>query len=280
MKNFALLISFIIILESASSEDPYRSAKIRRKFGTMKERDDFVQWRQKHKKRYRTLDDETEASEKWLENYDRIQKHNKAFKEGKVAFKQGLWEYSDLSDDEKENTLLGLKAPPVNRNAPIPAELPQFPIGPMFINWTAEGLTSPVGNQGNCGSCWAWSALGVIDSVIRRKMINLTVSAQQLVDCSKRFCWGCSSGWPKYALDYVQANGIASESSYPYFARNQNCTYDTSMSVTVSVLNKTYNIPTRGKEHDVLSEFRCMHLVSNSIFFYVNFQETRHGYGE
>lgn len=98
---------------------------------------------------------------------------------------------------------------------------------------------------GWCGSCWAFSAQGVIEGILRRRNITIDIAPQQMVDCSLKNCWGCSSGWPKYALDYVRDNGIASEQSYPYVGYDQNCTYSQNMSV--GYINETFNVRTRGK---------------------------------
>ena len=53
----------------------------------------------------------------------------------------------------------------------------------------------------------------------------VSVSEQDLVDCSKRN-YGCNGGWPKYAFqDVIDNNGINTESAYPYKARDGSCKY-------------------------------------------------------
>lgn len=92
------------------------------------------------------------------------------------------------------------------------------------IDWTNLGKVSPVKNQGQCGSCWAFSATGVMESVALLAGQSVNLSEQQLVDCSRpQGNQGCNGGWPSSALNYVKANGIASESAYPYAARDQAC---------------------------------------------------------
>lgn len=92
------------------------------------------------------------------------------------------------------------------------------------VDWTAQGKVTPVKNQGQCGSCWAFSAVGVTESFFLFKGQNTNLSEQQLVDCSRpQGNQGCNGGWPHSALTYVQANGITSESAYPYVARDQQC---------------------------------------------------------
>ena len=88
-------------------------------------------------------------------------------------------------------------------------------------------MVSGVKNQGQCGSCWAFSATGVMESWARKKGQSVNLSEQQLVDCSKSYGnHGCNGGWPSSALKYVIAKGIASQSEYPYTARDGSCRKD------------------------------------------------------
>lgn len=93
------------------------------------------------------------------------------------------------------------------------------------IDWVAQGKVTAVKNQGSCGSCWAFSATGVLESwaLIHGKGTH-SLSEQQLVDCSRaQGNQGCNGGWPSNALNYVKANGIASESEYRYVGKDQSC---------------------------------------------------------
>ena len=92
------------------------------------------------------------------------------------------------------------------------------------IDWVSKGGVTPVKNQGQCGSCWAFSAVGVMESVFKIRGNTVNLSEQQLVDCSRpQGNQGCNGGWPSSALNYVKANGISSGSEYPYVARDQAC---------------------------------------------------------
>ena len=92
------------------------------------------------------------------------------------------------------------------------------------VDWTTQGKVSPVKNQGQCGSCWAFSATGVLESFALINGNSVSLSEQQLVDCSRpQGNQGCNGGWPSSALNYVKANGITTQSAYPYVARDQAC---------------------------------------------------------
>lgn len=92
------------------------------------------------------------------------------------------------------------------------------------IDWTTKGAVSPVKNQGQCGSCWAFSAVGVMESHALLENKQVSLSEQQLVDCSHKYGnEGCNGGYNYQGLAYVKDNGIASTSEYPYTAKTQTC---------------------------------------------------------
>jgi C1A family cysteine protease len=92
------------------------------------------------------------------------------------------------------------------------------------VDWTTQGKVSGIKNQGSCGSCWAFSATGVMESWFLFKGQSVSLSEQQLVDCSRpQGNQGCNGGWPSNALKYVISNGITSEGAYPYVAKDQAC---------------------------------------------------------
>lgn len=79
---------------------------------------------------------------------------------------------------------------------------------------------------------------------MRKQNNTNVVSNQQLLDCSHSGCYGCRGGWPKNALDYVLANGITNDATYPYLSSENTCAYK-NLSMTGHI-NATYEVPTRG----------------------------------
>jgi cathepsin L len=94
------------------------------------------------------------------------------------------------------------------------------------IDWTTQaGIVHPIKDQGQCGSCWAFSAVGTVESAYAVAAGKLgSYAEQQLVDCDTSRSMGCNGGFNQYGIQYIGQTGIASESSYPYTATDGTCT--------------------------------------------------------
>jgi len=109
------------------------------------------------------------------------------------------------------------------------------------IDWRKHSpkILTPVKDQGQCGSCWAFSATEQIETNVAMATGHLyTLSPQQIVSCDKTDL-GCNGGNTETAYDYVAHNGLEAESAYPYVSgdsgRSGTCHYKSSKTeVTIS----------------------------------------------
>jgi cathepsin L len=91
------------------------------------------------------------------------------------------------------------------------------------VDWRAKGAVNPVQDQGQCGSCWAFSSTAALEGAHFLKTGELLkLGEQQFVDCVST-CYGCNGGLESLAFDYAKKNPQELESDYPYTARDQTC---------------------------------------------------------
>jgi hypothetical protein len=89
---------------------------------------------------------------------------------------------------------------------------------PEQFDWRSNASLPPVKNQGNCGSCWAFSAVGATECTYAAKLgiSNLDLSEQNLVSACGANAGSCYGGFPTKALDYIRSVGIVDELCFPY----------------------------------------------------------------
>jgi len=92
------------------------------------------------------------------------------------------------------------------------------------IDWVAAGKTTPIKNQEQCGSCWAFSATETIESAILIASGSVQQGApQEIVDCDTND-QGCNGGDPAEAMQWIiSQGGQDTESCYPYTGTDGTC---------------------------------------------------------
>ena len=136
-------------------------------------------------------------------------------------FLLGHNQFSDWTDEEFNKILAS--------RGPIPSQKPTYlPTQATngTIDWITAGAVNAIQDQGQCGSCWAFSATAGMEGAYAVKSGNLLkFSEQLLVDCSTENS-GCNGGMSYDAYHYCLTHGPILEINYPYTAKDGVCLYD------------------------------------------------------
>jgi cathepsin F len=183
----------------------------------------FQAWMSQYDKAYATEREFDHAFSNFVASIARVAQRN-ARANGKTQW--GLTKFSDLSPAEFKRSMLGSKLPKhLTHNATV-AHHHALPRRPATFDWRDNNAVSPVKDQQNCGSCWAFSTTENFESMYYLKHKNMKLLApQQLVDCDPQ-SQGCGGGWTYWAFEYLaNAGGQELEADYPYHAVNQPCAF-------------------------------------------------------
>lgn len=164
----------------------------------------FETWKQTYGAKYDSPVEEHYRRIIFERNVEIIEKHNA---DSTQTYKMGINQFTALTDEEFVTIYLTpLKQYP-EADGGMDMSEPN-----ADIDWTTKGMVTPVKNQGECGSCWAFSATGAMESHARIQGQHVSLSEQQLVDCSSaQGNHGCNGGWPLNAMKYVVAHGLSTE---------------------------------------------------------------------
>jgi C1A family cysteine protease len=114
---------------------------------------------------------------------------------------------------------------------------------PAEWDWTLRGAVTPVKNQQKCGSCWAFAAIGVLESLFYITTNKLhSFSEQFIVDCNtglfaEELNQGCKGGSPENTFIYGQHGlnaGVRYEESHPYLGKDGVCNATGSSPLTIT----------------------------------------------
>ncbi|GBN76435.1 Cathepsin L [Araneus ventricosus] len=181
------------------------------------------------KKVFGKVYDETEEVSRrmiWEQRVSDVVRHNLRYDLGLHSYRKGINEYSDMEHEEFVRIFNGFRRQPgqkTNASTWVPVFNAQIP---DQVDWRTKGLVTPVKNQQQCGSCWAFSTTGSLEGQHKKKTGQLvSLSEQNLVDCSgPEGNEGCGGGLMDQAFEYVKVNkGIDTEKSYPYTAEDGTC---------------------------------------------------------
>lgn len=175
----------------------------------------FADFKQTYGRKYMPSD-EAHKFACFRENLNLIDQRNVA---GKGQEHHGVNQFTDLCPKEFAQYYLGYKRNATRAQVPDMFTPEQVVGACQQVDWRTKGVVTPIKNQGQCGSCWSFSATGNMEGQWALAGNSLaSLSEEELVQCSSSAGnQGCNGGLMDQAFDWVVQNGgITSESNYPY----------------------------------------------------------------
>jgi len=209
-------------------------------------------WKQVNNKLYSSSEEQLRRAI-WESNLRIVQEHNLQADLGVHTFWLGMNKFADLTVTEFAKKMNGYNAS--LSDTPCPDKFKFNPVGdlPDTVDWRTKGYVTPVKDQAQCGSCWAFSATGSLEGQHFKAAGQLvSLSEQNLVDCSgPQGNMGCNGGLMDQAFQYIKDNkGIDTEDSYPYEAVDKSCRFQ---AATVGATDKGC-IDIQSKSEDSLQQ--------------------------
>jgi len=184
----------------------------------------------------------TEFTHKYKKNYSSIEEFRMRYQNFKAnlmdvisadsflgkAHTKSITKFSDMTKAEFKAKYLNLKYQKSNGWCDQIKKKNTHAKIPDSLDWRAKGKVTPIKDQGQCGSCWAFSTVAFLES---QNLINgkssQTYSEQQLVDCDTAGTnQGCNGGLMHTALQFFEQNGVEDDGHYPYTASDDTCSFD------------------------------------------------------
>ena len=208
MSSFTILLTILVVLCLTSSTF---AARLRRndalntRLGrlatdiTATDARNFATFLREHNKVY-TQDEVATRFALYQESVQFVATHNARFQQGLESYEVEINRFADWTQAEWDAFLTASPD-----NAPLLEDVPTSvqPVLaveslPLTVDWRESGLVTAVKDQGQCGSCWTFSATGSMECSWGMKygvkaMHNL--SEQVYVDCLDK-TKGCGGGWP------------------------------------------------------------------------------------
>ncbi|PON68373.1 Cyseine protease [Trema orientale] len=175
------------------------------------------QWMSQHGRTYANIAEKEMRFEIFKDTVNYVEKFNE---DESQTYKLGINNYTDLTNEEFLTYFTGYKEPSSSRSSRQYSSFMYENVTdiPTTVDWRDQGAVTEIKYQGQCGCCWAFSAVAAVEGITQIKTGNLvSLSEQQLLDCATDGNNGCHGGWMNNAFKYIIENrGITTESSYQY----------------------------------------------------------------
>ncbi|KAL9666732.1 hypothetical protein QQ045_001070 [Rhodiola kirilowii] len=156
--------------------------------------DMYETWLAKHGKSYNAIGEKEKRFEIFKDNLKFVDEHNA---DPERSFSLGMNKFADLTNDEYRERFLGVESDARRRRVSSMRSERYVPrVGdslPESVDWRKEGAVADVKDQGQCGSCWAFSTIAAVEGI--NKIVTgdlIALSEQELVDCDTTYNEGCN----------------------------------------------------------------------------------------
>jgi hypothetical protein len=148
-----------------------------RQIGEVDKLDEFEDWKVQFGMRFEA-EEEAFRRMTFMRNLEEINRHNA---DSKQSYKKGVNQFTHLIQGEFEQMFLSTF---YRHSQSSKVAMEDFVMPNAEVDWNSQGMVSPVKNQGLCDAGYAFCSSSLIESFYRFAQQNLTLSEQQIVDCS------------------------------------------------------------------------------------------------
>jgi KDEL-tailed cysteine endopeptidase len=209
-----LFIAFLVIASALAQEN------LRSTLSASDEKhlwNEFENFRERFNKKYETIEEFETRFGAFKENFLTIFFHNMDIRQN---FTLGINQFSDLTNDEFKKFVHRSSVTGPVTGYGCKSFSSDATSAPEMVDWRQKGAVTSVKDQGQCGSCWTFSATGAVEGIWAISKNNLVdLAEQELVDCAQGRDYGshgCSGGMMDGAFKYIKEYGQCSNAEYPY----------------------------------------------------------------
>ncbi|XP_054154851.1 cathepsin L-like proteinase [Oppia nitens] len=164
----------------------------------------------------------------FAENYRKIAEHNWEAERGIYTYTMGVNAFTDMTSKEFLEKFT-TKMPTIDIQKLRPFQLNVSVTVPDSLDWRSLGKVGPIKNQGQCGSCWAFATVAILESRLAIKRGSYrSLSEQEIIDCTDGYTCAVGGNIQMALKTLNRLGGIEADSDYPYISgdkhKNQ-CAY-------------------------------------------------------
>ncbi|XP_069088993.1 cathepsin K-like [Pleurodeles waltl] len=201
---------------------------------------EWQSWKARHERKYESDEEEVLRRERWEETWKKVTEHNKLADQGKKSYRMAMNHFADRTPYELKS-MSCLRVPAVRQSGKSKYSDVSLKSLPPQVDWRDQRCVTAIKDQGRCGSCWAFAAVGSLESRHCIKTGELfEMSEQELVDCDQED-GGCCGGFPYSAFRFISQHGIMPSKKYKYKGRDGSCRLRHSKTVPMN-MSKFYEL--------------------------------------